>query len=75
MENINHWGTEDVFVVTTRAQFLGQAEQKAILDQADKLSGVVPMALDPGHLVVSDKDNDQTPETQTQITINQTDEE
>ena len=68
-------GTEDVFVVTTRAQFLGQAEQEAILDQADKLSGVVPMALDPGHLVVSDKDNDQTPETQTQITINQTDEE
>ena len=44
-----------------------------MLDQADKLSGVVPMALDPGHLVVSDIDNDQTLETQTQATTNQTD--
>ena len=29
--------TEDVFAVTTRAQFLRQTEQDAILDQADKL--------------------------------------
>ena len=66
-------GTEDVFAVTTRAQFLRQTEQEAMLDQADKLSGVIPMALDPSHLVVSDIDNDQTLETQTQATTNQTD--
>ena len=65
-------GTEDVFAVTTRAQLLRQTEQKAILHQADKLSGVVPMALDPGHLVVSDIDDNQTPETQTQTPSNQT---
>ena len=65
-------GTEDVFAVTTRAQLLRQTEQKAILDQADKLSGVVPMALDPGHLVVSDIDDNQMPETQTQTPSNQT---
>ena len=33
---------------------------------------MVPMALDPGHLVVSDRDDDQILETQTQATINQT---
>ena len=66
-------GTEDVFAVTTRAQFFRQTEQEAMLDQADKLSGVVPMALDPGHLVVSDIDNDHTLETQIQATTNQTD--
>ena len=44
-----------------------------MLDQADKLSGVVPMALDTDHLVVSDIDDDQTLETQTQPTTNQTD--
>ena len=65
-------GTEDVFAVTTRAQLLRQTEQKAILDQTDKLSGVVTMALDPGHLVVSDIDDNQTPETQTQTPSNQT---
>ena len=30
-------GTEDVLAVTTRAQFLKQTQQDAILDQADKL--------------------------------------
>ena len=67
-------GTEDVFAVTTRAQFLRQTEQEAMLDHADKLSGVVPMALDPGDQEVSDVD-DHTSKTQTQATINQTDRE
>ena len=67
-------GTEDVFAVTARTKFLLQTEQKAILDQADKLSGVVPMALDPGDQEVSDVD-DHTFETQAQAPINQTDRE
>ena len=45
-----------------------------MLDHADKLSGVVPMALDPGDQEVSDVD-DHTSKTQTQATINQTDRE
>ena len=42
--------TEDVLAVTTRAQFLKQTQQDAMLDQADKLNGAVPMALDAGDL-------------------------
>lgn len=56
-------GAEDVFTVTTRAQFLRQTEQEAILGLAYKLSAVVSKALDLRHLVVSDIDDDQTPET------------
>ena len=67
-------GTENVFAVTTRTQFLRQTEQEAMLDQADKLSGVVPMALDPGDQEVSGVD-DHTCETQTQAPISQTDRE
>ena len=63
-----------MFAVTTRTQFLRQTEQKAMLDQADKLSGVVPMALDLGNQEVSDVD-DYTFETQAQVPINQTDRE
>ena len=55
-------GTEDVFAVTTRTQFLRQTEQEAMLHQAEKLSGLVPMALDPGDQEVSDF-NDHTCET------------
>ena len=61
-----------MFAVTIRTP--RQTEQEAMLDQADKLSGVVPMALDPGDQEVSDVD-DHTSETQTQATINQTDRE
>ena len=50
---------------------LRQIEQVAVLDQADKLSGMVPMALDPGDQEVSDVD-DHTYETQTQASIYQT---
>ena len=67
-------GTEDVFALTTRTQFLRQTEQETMLDQADKLSGMVPMALDPGDQEVSNVD-DHTCETQTQAPINQTDRE
>ena len=67
-------GTEDVFAVTTRSQFLRQAEQEAMLDQADKLSGVVPIALNPRDQEISDID-DHTSETETQATINHTDRE
>ena len=63
-----------MFAVTTRTQFLRQTVQEAMLDQADKLSGVVPMALDPGDQEVSGVD-DHTCETQTQAPINQTDRE
>ena len=58
--------------VTTRAQLLRQTEQVAMLDQADKLSGVVPMALDPGEQEVSDVDV-HTLETKMQAPTNQTD--
>ena len=73
METINHCTEDVLFAATTRAQFLRQTEEEAILDQADKLTGVVPMALDPGYLVVSDIDNEQTLETHIQTPINQTD--
>ena len=63
-----------MFAVTARTQFLRQTEQEAVLDQADKLSGVVPMALDPGDQEVSAVD-DHTSETQTQTSINQIDRE
>ena len=53
-----------MFVATTRAQFLRQTEQEEALDQADKLSDLVPMVLDPGDQEVSDID-DHTSETQT----------
>ena len=45
-----------------------------MLDQADKLSGVVPMAVDPKDQDVSDVD-DHTSKTQIQATINETDRE
>ena len=67
-------GKEDVFAITTSAQFLRQTEQEVMLDQADKLSSVVPMAVDPKDQEVSDVD-DHISKTQTQLqaTINQTD--
>ena len=69
-------GTEDVFAVTTRAQFLKQTQQDAILDQADKLSGAVPMALDAGDLEISNVESSgDTPDTQTQATTDQIDEQ
>lgn len=46
-------GTEDVLAVTTRAQLLKQTQHDTIVDQADKLSGAVPMALDAGDLEIS----------------------
>ena len=63
-----------MFAVTTRTQLLRQREQEAMLDQADKLSGVVSMVLDPGDQEDSDVD-DHISETQTQASINQTDRE
>ena len=45
-----------------------------MLDQADKLSGVVPMAVDPKDQEVSDVD-DHTSKTQIQATVNETDRE
>ena len=68
-------GTEDVLAVTTRAQFLKQTQQDAILDQADKLSGAVPMALDAGDVGISKVESSDTPDTQTQTTTGQTDEQ
>ena len=73
METINHCTEDVLFAATIRAQFTRQTEEEAILDQADKLTGVVPMALDPGYLVVIDIDNEQTMETQIQTPINQID--
>ena len=64
--------TEDVFAVTTRAQVLKQTQQDAILDQAVKLSGAVPMALDAE---ISNVEGSDTPDTQTQETTDQTDEQ
>ena len=63
-----------MFAITTSTQFLRQTEQEAMLDQADKLSGVVSMAVDPKDQEVSDVD-DHTSKIQTQVTINQTDRE
>ena len=49
---------KDVLAVTIRAQCL---KQNKLLDQADKLSGAVPMALDAGDpKVLSVEDNDTT---------------
>ena len=63
-----------MFPVTTRTRFLRQTEQETMLAQADKLSSVVSMALDPRDQEVSDVD-DHTSETLTQAPINQTDKE
>ena len=51
----------DVLAVT-RAQLLRQNEHDAVLDQQDKFSGVVPMALDYGDPEVSDVEDDDTSE-------------
>ena len=57
---------EDVLAVTTRAQFLKQKQHDVILDQADKLSGAVPMPLDAGDLEISNVESSSTPDTQRQ---------
>ena len=64
-----------MLAVTTRAQFLKQKQHDAILDQADKLSGAVPMPLDTGDLEICNTESSSIPDTQTQATTCQTDEQ
>ena len=58
--------TEDALAVTTRAQILRQNEHDAALDQQDKLSKVVLMALDYGDPEVSDVEDGDTSQITTQ---------
>ena len=54
--------------VTTRAQYSKQKQQDAMLHQADKWSGAVPMALDAGapkDLNVEDSDTTEVQELPT----------
>ena len=57
---------EDALAVTTRVQILRQNEHDAALDQQDKLSGVIPMALDYGDPEVSDVEDGDTSQITTQ---------